>query len=294
MIIAASLFIGGLFLPISNIYAEDLPSALKEVTEKVGEISDVSENQVLSADEKEQKEVRIRKEALSKIFDLTLLEDKDLRNKLSGIKNLSPEQEIIREKLLGMLDENENAYSEMRSRLTDLTAVSEIKQLAIDFKDWRTAVYNPKFEKIVSFILVFQERAILATANDRLAKIMVDIERLETAKLLKKEDTENDISKIINTFRLAEQLNGQAEKLITETLSEELKTSQTALVASSKATSLTTIAASTTMETTLLEATENSEQPSVKALIEESLGHVRSGYNLFLEMAKLIRNKIGI
>ena len=291
-LIASSLLIGGLFLPISSLRAEDLPSALKEVTEKVSAISDAAENQTLPEDEKEREEVRIRKEALSKIFDLTLLEDKDLKNKLSNVEKLTPEQEIIREKLLAMIDENANAYAEMRSRLANLTAVEEIKQLALDFKDWRTAVYNPKFEKIVSFSLVFQERAILATASGRFKKIMLDIERLEAAKLLKKEDLKDIIEKITGTLQLAEQLNSQADKLITKTLAEELKTSGTALIISTKATSLTTPAASTTE--TAASKTKNLKPPSVKALVEESLGQVRTSYKLFLEMAKLIKSKIGI
>jgi len=291
-LIASSLLIGGLFLPIAGLYAEDLSSALKEVTEKVGEISGVSENQTLPENEKEREEVRIRKEALSKIFDLTLLEDKDLRDKLSGIEKLTPEQEIIREKLLAMIDENANAYAEMRSRLANLAAIEEIKQLALDFKDWRAAVYNPKFEKIVSFSLVFQERAILATAYGRFEKIKLDIERLESAKLLKQADLGEILGKIADTLQLAEQLNRQAENLITKTLSEELKTSKTVLIISTKATSLATPAASTTE--TAASKTKNLKPPSVKALVEQSLGQVRISYKLFLEMAKIIKSKIGI
>ena len=58
------------------------------------EINEAQNNSALNDEEKEQRETRVRKEALVKIFDLTLLEDEDLKKQ----KTLQDQKEFRRSK----------------------------------------------------------------------------------------------------------------------------------------------------------------------------------------------------
>src|SRR3989338_7062184 len=168
----------GFFFVLPSAYAEEnLQSTLKEVAEKVGAIEDAKNSSL-------KEELVARKEALSKIFDLTLLEDGDLKKKLNSFKNLTEPQSKLKDSLIEGMEENQNIYLEIQKRLLEADSVEKVKQLAIDFKNWRNLVYNPKIEKIVSFNLVFQGKNIIAIAQNRLDKIQGELEKINSEDLI--------------------------------------------------------------------------------------------------------------
>jgi len=268
-----SLLSWGLFLPLARVYAEsDLKSALKEVAGKVEEISELKNNESLSAEEKEKKELQVRKETLEKIFDLTLLEDQDLKDRLTAPQNLSDNQKKIQKALLGQLAENENAYKEMRGRLETIETIKEVKQSAADFKNWRNTVYNPKVEKILSFTLAFQQKNTLETANNRLVKIKSDLKKLEDAKIIKKEDTSALLKKAGANLNSAGALNKEAENLAADILMKEFFPNKPKAVLADP-------------EEAQLNLSE------VKELIEDSLNQIKTAYRIFIEIGKLVRER---
>lgn len=272
------LIFSGLFLNFQPAFAQtSLRSLLKEVAERVEEIFEVKNNQSLNEEEKAKRELEVRKEALSKIFDLTLLEDKDLKNRLLALKDLNEKQKRIQAALVGLLSENENAYQEMRQRLEGADSLKAVKQLAADFKIWRHNVYNPKVEKILSFTLIFQQKKTLAIANDRLKKIKSDLARLEDAKIIQEEDTASLLKKAVAALQKAGDLNNQAEVLVAAILYEEFFPS--APDPSQK-------------EIDNPEEIKLGSAKSVKNLVEESLKEIRTAYRLFIDIGKVVREKI--
>ncbi|MBI4992339.1 MAG: hypothetical protein HZB99_03930 [Candidatus Harrisonbacteria bacterium] len=272
LVFTASLFLG-LFSPFSRIYAqENLKSVLREVAGKIEGIGEIENNRLLTDEQRGQREATARKEALGKIFDLTLLEDKDLKNKLNNLENLSEDQETAREILLSIFTENENAYQEMQKRLAAAKTLEEVKRLAVDFKNWRNIVYSPKVEKIISFVLVFQQQKTLAIAQERLAKIKADLEELENSGLVTKEDTDNLIQIAESSLQKAEEINKQAEKNNIQIINQSLYPQN--------------------MARSLLEifGFKNSEPP--KALVAKSLGKIKIAYAAFLDISNLVKDKI--
>lgn len=281
--IIISLLILGLFLPLEKkAYAEiTLKSLLKEIAEKITEISDLKKDKTLSDEDKAQKEMQARREALLKIFDLTLLEDSDLKTKLTNIKNLNEDQEKIRVKLLGLLTENENAYSEMKIRLDNAKTIEEVKQLAADFKNWRAAVYNPKVEKIVSFTLVFQQKKTLSLSFERLEKIKAELEKLESENLIKKEDTEKLLQKSLSNLGQAEKLNNKAESILLIALAKEFFPPKSKIMTKP-----------VTPPEIKLSDESSRESPTVKSLVEQSLLYTKLAYKYFIEIGKIAKEKI--
>jgi|SRR3989338_732912 len=276
--LTAAILTGGWFLSAKIAYGgNDLKSTLREVAEKIEEISAIKNNESLDKEEREKRELRARTEALAKIFELTLLEDNDLKNRLLVLKNLTDEQIKIKDALLKLLGENKNAYDELRPRLESAVILNQIKQLAADFKNWRRSVYNPKVEKILSFSLVFQQKNTLNIAENRLKKIQSDLQRLEDASVIKKEDTTSLLRKAIQELNQAKNLNRQAEELVTKILAEEF------------------FPITPNLDLTNIDNPDElklSNSPSVKSLIEESLKHIKTAYRLFLDIGKIVREKL--
>lgn len=281
----------GLAFPFPRINAqENLKSTLKEVEEKVGEISDIENNESLAGEERIQKETEARKEALAKIFDLTLLEDQDLKNKLNDLKNLTENQEKMRSALLVIFTENENAYAEMRKRLAEAKTLEEIKQLAADFKIWRSAVYNPKVDKIISFILIFRQKNVLQIAKSRLSKIQADLIKLESAKLLSPEDTKELLESASENIQIAEDLRLKAEELVEKAINQDLSPE----IALKNEAAATTTSKSEIASKKSDQAEQATEELTPKKLIEESLGNVKSAYKHFISISDTVKKKLGI
>lgn len=272
ILLLSGFLLTGAFLPIYKASAQELENALKGVAEKLEEIEAIEQNKELSIEEREQLETKARKEALYRIFDLTLLEDQDLKDKLSGLENLNDEQEEMRESLLKIFTENENAYDEMKKRLEDAETLEDVKQLATDFKNWRKAVYDPKVKKIIAFTLVFRQKAILTITQSRFTKIASDLKKLENTKLISEQDTAEYLKKAADNIKKAEELNQKTLELIK--LSEENATTTTDLLKKSDG--------------------EEEEKPEAKELIEESLNNIKSAYQNFIEISGIVRKKLGM
>ncbi len=252
-------FLGFLFILPSAYAEENLQSALKEVAEKVGAIEDIKNDSYLNNQERKVAELLARKDALLKIFDLTLLEDKDLNKKLLEIKNLDENQKKIRDGLINSLKENENAYSEMKNRIEETDSVTEVKQLAIDFKNWRNLVYNPKVEKIISFNLVFQSKNIIAVAQNRANKIREELKKINSEDLIW---IESLLEKAELKIKKAENLNITAENLIIQEITKGENLSF------------------------FKKFFYKNQIPAIKSLIEESTRNLKDAYLIFIEIGR--------
>ena len=263
MVIFASLMFSGLFLAWKPIYAEEnLKSALKEAVKKAEEISEIKNNGSLSEKDREEKELAVRKEALNTIFNLTILENNDLKNKLESLKNLNEKQEKTRSFLLQSLKENENSFEEMGNRLREAGTQEEVKQLAADFKNWRNLAYNPKTEKITAFNLVFQGKNIIAVANSRLNKIWEDLNEINGADF---EWVGSLLDKAELKIKKSEDLNLSAEKLIIQEINKD------------KSWFL------------FKKLFYKNQIPAVKLLMEESGQNIKDAYQIFIELGKALK-----
>ncbi len=266
-----SAIMSAFFSPIATAFAkENLSTNLKGVLEKVTAISEISSDETLTEPEKEQKELEARKDALVKIFELTLLEDQDLKNRLSRLEDLNPEHEEIRQLLLNVFTENENAYHLMNKRLNESAHIDDVKQLATDFKNWRNAVYNPKVEQILSFVLVFQQEKTLKIAQDRFRRIQSDLDKLIAAKRIKIEEVADLLQKSLLHLSLAEELHARSQRTVISALKQEL-------VAADEETK---------------EILKEEKQPVAKELISKSIDQVKLAYKDFIAISKVVREKI--
>jgi len=214
-----------LSLGLSPIFAaqENLQAPNKDVANKVDELVELKDDSTLSDQDKEIKEIRIRKEALGKIAGLSLLEIKNLEGRINSLNFESGAQTEIKEMFLKILDNNTKYSKDLKIKTeNDELTLEEVKNLAQEYKDWRDGNYNKYVKKLTVFILTFQEKNVLETANIRLEKIMVDLGKLESANLVKKEDTWKYIDSAMKSLTNAQIFNSNAEKIIIDIIEKDI------------------------------------------------------------------------
>lgn len=266
-VIISALIVAGLFLPASKSHAqESFQSAIREIAGRIGTLLMLRKNTEISPEEKIRKEISARKEAVQKIFDLTKMEQADLLNRLSGLKDLNEQQENMRDTLTEFVKENSNGLAEIQKRLDESETLEDIKQLAGDFKNWRTLVYNPKTEKVVAFTFVFQGKNILSVADDRLERVKKDIADYQNSLKENDQKAEKILRKAETDIKEAHELNSQARNIIMIALSNSLLPVKNSKISDKE----------------LARDISNS-----KAFTEKAMQHIRSAYSEFLELGKL-------
>ncbi|MDD5547800.1 MAG: hypothetical protein PHN74_02825 [Candidatus Pacebacteria bacterium] len=276
----------GMLLPIFNLHAQE--SLLKEVVGSVDDLINIKDNSSLSDEERLSQEIEARKSALLKIVDLSLNEIENLGDKLKSLSLTGEKATALKDQFLAILGQNEQYSGQLKESLSSDKAFSldEIKQVAKDFKDWRETYYNENVRKILSFVIVFQEKSILKTADARLEKIISDLRKLESAKLIKREDSWNYLNSAIKNLANANLLNNKAEILLMSTLEDMINASTSTEVFlndplnNKKATS-TEI------------KTENKNYDSIKSMVEKSMNEIKNAYKNFVDISNKIRKKLG-
>ena len=145
----------------------------------------------------------------------------------------------------------------MLSKLGELEDVDSIKALAAELKDWRDSAVNPEMEKIVEFLLVFQGRGILNTANNRLGLIEEDVQYFQEVK-------EFNIARVRALLNDSAELLKSAERL--QFLAEEVLLAQADP-----------------------EPAQVIESPTIRTIISSSLLKIKAAYKNFLEISSLLR-----
>ena len=123
----------------------------------------------------EQSEILSPKETLLGVVSVLRLQIGELDKGLSVLRGLNNDQ----------LEERADFYAFLEEAEEFLLAVElgaetgDVKLLAEELQNWRDEILDPRSEQIINFILVFQTKAILRTADIRYLKIRSDIARLE-------------------------------------------------------------------------------------------------------------------
>ncbi|MDP3999582.1 MAG: hypothetical protein Q8P76_03255 [bacterium] len=264
--------IAGLILPFINLQAAETnpaakPETIKEVSQLVDDLTALKSNGDLSDLEKERQEIAIRTEALAKILYLSKLEVRDLQVKLEGLNLDKIREQEIKKQFMELLKTYEEYYQVLENKLKEGLALWEIKELTKNLQEWRRGNYGQKVSLIANFIMVFKEKDALETADARLEKIMSDLKKLESAKLIQRETLQSYLNASIQQLSRAKLLNKKASDLLFS-------------------------AASATFSTAPAEIGKKTED--AKQLIKESFYEIKSAYQSFLEISKKVKQQLSL
>lgn len=231
--------------------SEAARSAREEVLETVDRLAEIR-NAELDPAEKERREVILKRSALEKIVNLSIIETSDLKNKLEGFTGVPEELTALQDQLLIKLESYLTHFRRVNADLKNTRALLEIQSLASNFKSWRESVYNPEINEVLDFILVFQDKAFLKTAEGRLLKFTSEVKKTK----LSRESYQPLLNEAARNLRGAREANNQALNRLANYLGEPL-------------------------------SDEVLPEPSLRELVEASLTKIRSAYRNLIDLAHL-------
>jgi hypothetical protein len=165
-IVALLIYVPG----FAHAQSDAIKAARKAVIQSIANLSSL-ETADLSQAERATLELKLKRGALSEILNLSSLETVDLKEKLEAIDNLDEAFFPLRDELAAKLGEYVVYIAEADEKVEEAATVTEIQELAGDFKDWREMAYSPDARKGFDVVIAFQNRGALEIAEQRIAKL---------------------------------------------------------------------------------------------------------------------------
>ncbi|MFA6407503.1 MAG: hypothetical protein WCV80_02235 [Candidatus Paceibacterota bacterium] len=281
--------------------SEGVQKALENVKDKLDSL-------VTAKDEKQPMELGLRIETLKKVIDLSIAEAKDMRVKLLSLEDLEKNATVWRD---GMAEEmRKNAeYATGIKKIIESNeksfSITDVKDTAKTFKEWRDATYLPALNQIRDYFLTMQEDKTIQTAKTRWQKIDEDIKKLEKAKVKNIESVRKLLKNADFLIAESESLNQEAKTLFVDrymvststeaTSTKSMSTSTDELLFQEKkeaeSSSLIETATSSQISSSTDANDKNISLPSasIRDLVNESLSKIKDTYKVFIEMSNLVR-----
>ncbi len=258
--------------------SDEIKSTRKEVIEAIDRLSAIKD-QELSPAERVRREAELKRAALEKILTLSDLETRGLRLRVAGTADIGDAFVPLREDLVTRLDGYGDYFAGMKRVLKNTVALDDIQKLAGQFKDWRDSTYNPETRKAAEFVLSFQNRDALKTADQRLIKIGSDLRRHKVLKS-KIEIWQSTLMRAAQNLKQAHQLNDQALEILAGYIPRQIEEEITPAQTMSTADADEQPAAGDGLPIT-------EPAPTISDLIEGSVAKIREAYAGFIELATL-------
>jgi hypothetical protein len=255
------------------------------VEKSVDELLTTKDDTSLTPEEKLAKEIDNRGEILKEALISSLEEVSNIKTKLEKLPDLEKDskEKELKDKFIEELTNYEIYYKEQGNNLDSLIANSEdnetlnedLKKAIIELKNYRENIYNPRFQKMVEFLILFYSADVLQITQTRFDKISNDISKLEKLGLIKTGYSESSMEKAAQLINDAGVLQIKAKALI---LNQDIPKKETA----------------DNTEEIIGDGKEPIPEPTPRELIETSLNKIKSAYDIFLQISKDIRKTLGM
>lgn len=222
-----------------------------------------------------EKEILLKKEALEKVLNLSIVETADLLKKISELRNLEPEVVVLRDRLIITLDLFYQNIILTKDLLSQSNTLETVQSLAGSFRKWRESEYDPVVREVIEFLLAIKNNEVLKIADQRYAKISEDIEKFsgETAALELHRALLNHAALMLGDAR---QTNNQAVSAIikhsTEKYASENQEDKRKKI----------------MNVNIAPETNKEKVVNIRDLIEHSLKNIQIAYQDFIELNKFL------
>jgi len=223
-----------------------------------------------------------RQKIFYKVMELSNAEIKTLNENLNNLRIDNKDYAQKREEFLKKLSEFEIYNKEVKEKISKTETLEDLKNLAVDFKNWREQTYNPQVQIMIDFSLIFKQQEILATTTERFEKISKDVKKLTNLGAEQKQQ----LNSLLETAK--EKLNSandffQKAKI---ELDDYLFNSSTEL-ATTTSTENTTSNLATTTES--IEIKKQFNHFECQELIKKSFETIKEIYEIFLKMSDLVK-----
>mgnify|MGYP000097136832 CR=1 FL=1 len=267
------------WLPLSS-------SAADQTQERLENAQDMVETLVDAKDEGAFADIGLRIQTFKKVLELAISEAQQLKVSVLAAEsssNMATSTILWRDSAVRRLEEAIAHYEEVQSHIQenqDALLLSDVRETAKSFKEWRNTNYLPLYEEIASYLMLNKNEKVIAVTESRWGKIKKDMLILREAGF-PMEELETLFSTSTAHLEDARALYEHARELFQEQY-----------VAALTATSTPHLPAGE--ESAQGIATSTDELPeeslvSIKDLIKESFQNIKETYQVFIEMSSLVR-----
>lgn len=255
--------------------SDTIRSARQDVILSVDKLNQAN-GQNLSATDKIKEELRLKKDAFEKILALSILETRNLKDKIGALTEVEAELSVLQDTFADQLESYLSYFSGLRDKLRQTTVLGDIEALAGDFNDWRATGYNPQIKKIIDFGLTFQNKTLLRIADQRFSKMTADLKKAKNDKVTL-DTLQNLLSKSAVNLKEARNFNNQAIILLVAAYQPSQTVAEIA------------DAVKTNNVETNIDANQDAN-PSIRDLIALSMINMKSAYKNFVQIAGAVKN----
>lgn len=255
------------------------------VEKSVDELLTTKDDTSLPPEEKLAKEINTREKIMKEALTSSLDEVNNIKTRLEKLPDFEKDskEKELKNKFMEELTNYEIYYKGQNENLDLLIANSkdnetlneDLKKAIVDLKDYREDIYNPTFQKMVEFLILFYSADVLQITQTRFDKISNDIKKLEKLGLIKTVYSKLSMEKALELINDANALQAKAKDLILNPdVSDKKNGDNTEEIVGDKK--------------------EPIAQPTPRELIETSLNKIKSTYDIFLQISKDIRKTLGM
>ena len=191
---------------------ENVKPALQNIVDNLDKLSKLGTTNKNKKNDSE--EIKIRKSTFKNILELARIESNNLKNKLIKLDELEDDYSNLRDRYLKELNNHNSYYESIDVALEKESSLVKIKELAIQFKDWRKIVYHPTLQKVINFLLIFKGKDILQIAENRFNNVSADLKKVEDYEIIKNSPLADILVKAEKSLDEAKELQSAAELII--------------------------------------------------------------------------------
>ncbi|MEK7611897.1 MAG: hypothetical protein AAB407_00965 [Patescibacteria group bacterium] len=284
-LIAICIAFSGLYTATAFAQSDAIKSAREEVITSIEKLNAL-DSVTLKPEERAELELSLKRVALGKILTLSTLETSELRDKFIAIEvpegDFSDLQILIADELKASIA----VFAAQEKKTVAAKSITEIQTIATEIKTWRETKYNPEIRKTIDFMLVFQNGAVLKTAEDRLLKIEVNLEKTNATK---SKFAESLLEEAREKILEAKDLHDNALQLLLAHLPKKAVTATTIEI---EIPVIEEDVSTTTEDGTVVELPEPEiEKPilTIRELVESSIRNIKDAYKNFIALSEFLK-----
>lgn len=288
----AALFAFGSFAA----HAADL-SQTKETMQKLAEIKDDTS---LSPQEKETMEISLRKDILLAIVDVSRKQSQELKDRIGSIAfPQSEDWDRIKARLLDDINSSLTFYDATQAQLEDKNlSLNDIKDISLKLETRKSAQFDAATEQASITVSALNIGDILKLADERLAKISTDVDKVYGQKIVKNPSLRGMLDRSARALQESHRLDDKSKDVILGIYggneSKEAAEYRQGIENEIRAIKVRSMSkeekAAYDRSRKQLEVSDEDVRRYVQTLLNSSVDGIRSAYDTFLKMSVNVRD----
>jgi hypothetical protein len=291
LIAIAALFVFGAFSQASA-QNDVINNKLSETKDDVNKLLNIRDDASLTASQKERLEIELKIKIIYNVIDVSLNQVQTAREQLEKISVPDTDEwKNTKEFLFNLLDQGKKYYLDTRKAFEDAAGMgsADLNDFAKKLEAKKTSDIDLDVQKVNVVIAELNVGSVLSVADERLAKVSSDVDKIYGKKLAKNPSLKNLLGQASDAVKKAHDLDDQARSIIINIYTDDASTSTINFISALKEKILSdkekTVSASSTAAKAKPTVTQHDLDDYLADLTTQAYGSIRNAYEIFVKMS---------